>query len=360
MVYLRSTCGIWSLKCRERLTEYQNQPKRAHGKLVQHSQAPKIKQVLDQNVDLSNADQVPVNAHLSEKESLYIFEDNEAVIKMIIKSRSPTLRHVSCTRVAVDGLFDRTNLDAKIQIKYVESKNQLADILTQGSFTRDEWHSLLHLFNIMNDTHFLAATFRLAILSFAQESNLKCRKALFKALRLVHERRKQKHVVSSRDTAYLWDKFFEYEILSSVDLGRKKYKLWMLFCSACFGKPRVWHRKFWRSLRNASLGKPRVHAKSRSTCERPTRTRWKRLGNIDGLREDAHFVMDVIYGFIDAGGIAHGPELRNECRNIQEFWIWKHHGFVQYYENDDRKKFRNWECIFRRGCELTVGRIRIA
>ena len=43
---------------------------------------PKIKQVLEENVDLSNIDQVPANAHLSEKESqFYIFEDNEAVIK---------------------------------------------------------------------------------------------------------------------------------------------------------------------------------------------------------------------------------------------------------------------------------------
>ena len=64
----------------------------------------KIQQVLDQNVDLSNVDQVPSNAHLSEKESqFYIFEDNEAVIKMIIKGRSPTMRHVSRThRVALD------------------------------------------------------------------------------------------------------------------------------------------------------------------------------------------------------------------------------------------------------------------
>ena len=47
---------------------------------------PKIMQVLDKNVDLSNIDQVPSNAHHSEKESqLYIFQDNEAVIKMIIK-----------------------------------------------------------------------------------------------------------------------------------------------------------------------------------------------------------------------------------------------------------------------------------
>ena len=53
---------------------------------VKTQSTPKIKQVLDQNVDLSNVDQVPSNAHLSEKESqLYIFEDNEAVIKIIIK-----------------------------------------------------------------------------------------------------------------------------------------------------------------------------------------------------------------------------------------------------------------------------------
>ena len=95
---------------------------------MQKLQTPKIQEMLDQNVDLSNVDQVPSNAHLSEKESqLYIFEDNEAVIKMIIKGRSPTMRHVSRThRVALDRLFDRINLDPKVQIKYVESKNQLA------------------------------------------------------------------------------------------------------------------------------------------------------------------------------------------------------------------------------------------
>ena len=49
---------------------------------------------------------------------LYIFEDNEAVIKMIIKERSPAMRHVSRTlRVALDWLFDRINVDPKIQIK---------------------------------------------------------------------------------------------------------------------------------------------------------------------------------------------------------------------------------------------------
>ena len=56
------------------------------------------------------------------------------------------MRHVSRThRVALDWLI---NLDSKIQIKYIDTKNQLADILTKGNFTRDEWNHLLSLFSI--------------------------------------------------------------------------------------------------------------------------------------------------------------------------------------------------------------------
>ena len=93
---------------------------------------------------LNNIDHVPSNVQFSDQESLlYVFEDNEAVIKMIIKGRSPTMRHVSRThRVALDWLFDPINLDPKIQIKYIDTKNQLADILTKGNFTRDEWNHL--------------------------------------------------------------------------------------------------------------------------------------------------------------------------------------------------------------------------
>ena len=95
---------------------------------------------------LNNIDCVPSNVQSSYQEALlYVFEDNEAVIKMIIKGRSPTMRHVSRThRVAVGWLFDRINLDPKIKIKYIDTKNQLAD----RNFTRDEWNHLLCLFNI--------------------------------------------------------------------------------------------------------------------------------------------------------------------------------------------------------------------
>ena len=59
------------------------------------------------------------------------------------------MRHVSRThRVALDWLFDRINLDPKIQIKYIDTRNQLADMPTKGNFTRDERNHLLCVFNI--------------------------------------------------------------------------------------------------------------------------------------------------------------------------------------------------------------------
>ena len=50
------------------------------------------------------------------------------------------------TRVALDWLFDRRNLDPKIQIKHIDTRNQLVEIGTEGSFSRDEWNHLLCLF----------------------------------------------------------------------------------------------------------------------------------------------------------------------------------------------------------------------
>ena len=100
--------------------------------------------------NLDDFDFIPSIVQSSHQEALlYVFEDNEAAIKMTIKGRSPTMRRVSRThRVALDWLLVRINLDPKIQIKYIDTKNQLADILIKGNFTRDEWSHLLCLFNI--------------------------------------------------------------------------------------------------------------------------------------------------------------------------------------------------------------------
>ena len=119
---------------------------------------------------VKDIDLVPSNVQSANREALlYVFEDNEAVIKMIMKGRSPTMRHVSRThRVALDWLFDRINLDPKIQIKYIDTKNQLADILTKGNFTRDEWNHLLTLFNI---SHFSSTSCIAAMAKRAQQDS---------------------------------------------------------------------------------------------------------------------------------------------------------------------------------------------
>ena len=90
--------------------------------------------------ELFHFDNVLSNVRFSRSMAvLYVFEDNAAVIEMIIKGRSPTMRHVSRTdRVSLDWLFDRINLDPKIQIRYIDTKHQIADILTEGHFIRDD------------------------------------------------------------------------------------------------------------------------------------------------------------------------------------------------------------------------------
>ena len=82
-----------------------------------------------QSDDPFQFDDPPVLSNVNFSQSigmLYVLEDNEAVIKMIIKGRSPTMRHVLRTRVSLDWLFDRINL----------SKHQIADN-EKRHFTRD-------------------------------------------------------------------------------------------------------------------------------------------------------------------------------------------------------------------------------
>ena len=79
------------------------------------------------------------------------------------------MEHVSGThRVALDWLLERINLDPKIQIRYIDTKNQLADILTKGNFTRDEWNHLLCLFNI---SHFSSTACIAAMAKRAQQES---------------------------------------------------------------------------------------------------------------------------------------------------------------------------------------------
>ena len=88
------------------------------------------------------------------------------------------MRHVSRTHiVALDWLLDRINLEPKIQTKYVDTKTQLADILTKRKFTRDEWNHLLRFFNVTNFSmfscsHFLANRKQSTMSKSAQEMKI--------------------------------------------------------------------------------------------------------------------------------------------------------------------------------------------
>ena len=104
---------------------------------------------------MKDIDAVLSNVQSARQEALlYVFEDNEAV------SRTH--------RVAIESLFDRINLDPKIQIKYIDTKNQLADISTEGNFKRDEWNHLLTLSNI---SHFSSTACTAAMAKGAQQGS---------------------------------------------------------------------------------------------------------------------------------------------------------------------------------------------
>ena len=84
--------------------------------------------------DLDDVDFIHSNVQSSHQEALlYVFEDNEAVIKMIKKGRSPTMRHVSRNhRVALDWLFDRISVDSKIQKSNTLTKKTTRNYTDQG------------------------------------------------------------------------------------------------------------------------------------------------------------------------------------------------------------------------------------
>ena len=51
------------------------------------------------------------------------------------------------------GCSTESILDPKIQIKCVDTKNQMADMFTKGSFTRDEWNNRGISQNLRNFPH---------------------------------------------------------------------------------------------------------------------------------------------------------------------------------------------------------------
>ena len=179
--------SLWSLVI-EVFHSSSNQSKKPKEKvqgdmLRKHTNIQTKNPIQHDDLELCNVDYFSANEKSSQFGAmLYIFEDKEAVIKMTIKGRSPTMRQVSRThRVALDWLFDRINLDPKIHIKYVDTRWQ-----TKGYFTRDELNNLLHL---CNTSHFSSAS---------------CPRKMAKRMQLGHE--EERIVAKSKPTLNLVSK----------------------------------------------------------------------------------------------------------------------------------------------------------
>ena len=95
-----------------------------------------LKRVIEMLIHCYMWTKYPTQAHSSQGESqLNIFKNNEVVIKRDTRREPRELRLIGCSIELI--------LEPKIQIKYVDTKNPLADMLTQESFSRDEWNHLL-------------------------------------------------------------------------------------------------------------------------------------------------------------------------------------------------------------------------
>ena len=87
----------------------------------------------------------------------------------------------------------------KNQIKYVDTKNQLADTLTKGSFSRDEWNRFLCLFNVMSFPMFLVAIAVVFFLTIGSESRAPYQKEVNGRLQVkAHQWQNQKPMVPAK------------------------------------------------------------------------------------------------------------------------------------------------------------------
>ena len=89
------------------------------------------------SIQLENVDYVPASLPPPVANTRPVMvEDNDAVIKMLRKGRAPSMSHVSRThRCNLDWLLERSIHDPCIYCRYIETKQQLADLLTKPNFS---------------------------------------------------------------------------------------------------------------------------------------------------------------------------------------------------------------------------------
>ena len=93
---------------------------------------------------------ISANSYLwNHRAKIVILEDNDAVINSCVKQRSPTMRHVPRVhRVGLDTIWERISIHLSISVRHVNTKQQMADILTKGSFTKHTFDELSSLVQV--------------------------------------------------------------------------------------------------------------------------------------------------------------------------------------------------------------------
>ena len=116
---------------------------------------------------LSNVDYVsPTLPPHQGNAKLICLEDNDAVIKMLIKGRTNKLWHVPRThRIDLDWLFEILREDPGVNSKYINTKEQVAGIFTKGIFTMPQWQHFAFLCNIAESS--------LSVDNFSKLTNVK-------------------------------------------------------------------------------------------------------------------------------------------------------------------------------------------
>ncbi len=84
---------------------------------------------------------------------MIVMEDNEAVIKIVRKGRSTKLRHIQRThRIVLDWTYDLIKQNDCIWLRYIGTKDQVADLMTKGFLNSTLWSHLCQLIGVVGSS----------------------------------------------------------------------------------------------------------------------------------------------------------------------------------------------------------------
>ena len=86
---------------------------------------------------------------INDQATIHVMEDNDAMIKVMLSGRNPTMRHLGRThRISVAWLHERFK-EPQCQLHYCPTLSQCADIYTKAFENKDKWTHARRLISVM-------------------------------------------------------------------------------------------------------------------------------------------------------------------------------------------------------------------